>query len=81
MLALAEERRRDVGRAEIIEILGVKPKAADKVMSRNSAGQSSLRRPHICAVVLWARGRFASSILRRRSFLALAPWMFSDTRS
>ena len=32
MLALAEEKRRDVGRAEIIELLGVKPKAADKVI-------------------------------------------------
>jgi len=32
VLALAEEKRRDVGRAEIIELLGVKPKAADKVI-------------------------------------------------
>jgi predicted transcriptional regulator of viral defense system len=32
VLALAEEKRRDVGRAEIIERLGVKPKAADKVI-------------------------------------------------
>jgi hypothetical protein len=29
VLALAEEKRRDVGRAEIIELLAVKPKAAD----------------------------------------------------
>src|SRR5205085_835582 len=32
VLALAEEKRRDVGRAEIIKLLGVKPKAADKVI-------------------------------------------------
>ena len=32
VLALAEEKRRDVGRAEIIELPGVKPKAADKVI-------------------------------------------------
>jgi predicted transcriptional regulator of viral defense system len=32
VLALAEEKRRDVSRAEIIELLGVKPKAADKVI-------------------------------------------------
>jgi hypothetical protein len=32
VLALAEEKRRDVSRAEIIELLGAKPKAADKVI-------------------------------------------------
>jgi predicted transcriptional regulator of viral defense system len=32
VLALAEEKRRGVGRAEVIKILGVKPKAADKVI-------------------------------------------------
>jgi len=32
VLALAEKKRREVGRTEIIELLGVKPKAADKVI-------------------------------------------------
>jgi predicted transcriptional regulator of viral defense system len=32
VLSLAEQKRREVSRAEIIELLGVKPKAADKVI-------------------------------------------------
>src|SRR5258708_35706463 len=32
VLALAEQKRREVGRAEIIDLLGVKAKAADKVI-------------------------------------------------
>jgi predicted transcriptional regulator of viral defense system len=32
VLALAEKKRREVGRSEIIELLGVNPKAADKVI-------------------------------------------------
>ncbi len=32
VLALAEQKRREVDRAEIIELLGVKAKAADKVL-------------------------------------------------
>jgi hypothetical protein len=84
VLALAEEKRRDVGRAEIIELLGVKQKAADKVteslrrkgwLERASWGEYMVIPPEQGSDVLGESNLFASaSRIADPYYIGFKPW-------
>jgi len=60
VLALAEQKRREVGRAEIIKLLGASAKAADTISSASTPQESQTMGPRAVKCAVNTRPRAAS---------------------